>query len=50
MYDVSSRATFEELSRWYHELETYASGEVVKIVVGNKARDVHCTQQLDLLC
>lgn len=36
MYDVSSRPTFEELTRWFHELETYTSKEVVNVVVGNK--------------
>ena len=36
VYDVSARQTFEELTRWFHELETYTSKEVVKIVVGNK--------------
>ncbi|KAL7411772.1 P-loop containing nucleoside triphosphate hydrolase protein [Mrakia frigida] len=36
VYDVSSRATFEELTRWMHELETYTAPDVVKIVVGNK--------------
>lgn len=36
MYDVSSRPTFEELTRWLHELQTYTSNEIVKIVVGNK--------------
>ena len=36
MYDVSNRETFEGLSRWHSELETYASEFVVKIVVGNK--------------
>ena len=36
MYDVSNRASFEDLPRWYNELETYVSESAVKIVVGNK--------------
>ncbi|KAJ2851331.1 Ras- protein Rab-18 [Coemansia brasiliensis] len=37
VYDVSSRETFEHLSNWMEELNTYCSNnDVVKMVVGNK--------------
>ncbi|KAG8933103.1 hypothetical protein FRC03_001335 [Tulasnella sp. 419] len=36
VYDVSNRETFEALPRWFTELETYVSPDVVKILVGNK--------------
>lgn len=36
VYDVSNRETFDALPRWYNELETYVSPNVVKILVGNK--------------
>ncbi|KAJ1738624.1 Ras- protein Rab-18 [Coemansia sp. RSA 989] len=37
VYDVSSRETFEHLSNWMEELNTYcSSNDVVKMVVGNK--------------
>ncbi|PWN50049.1 putative ras-related protein rab-18 [Violaceomyces palustris] len=36
-YDVTQRETFESLSTWFNELETFtSSSDVVKIVVGNK--------------
>jgi len=36
VYDVANRESFDALPRWYSELETYVSGAVVKILVGNK--------------
>jgi GTPase SAR1 family protein len=36
VYDVSARATFDELVRWFREIETYCGEGVVKMVVGNK--------------
>lgn len=36
-YDVTQRSTFDSLSTWFSELETFSSSpDVVKIVVGNK--------------
>jgi hypothetical protein len=42
VYDVSNRESFDALPRWYSELETYVSGSVVKILVGNKVDKVCC--------
>jgi GTPase SAR1 family protein len=42
VYDVSSKESFDALPRWFTELETYVSGSVVKILVGNKVDKV-CT-------
>ncbi|KAI0791429.1 ras-domain-containing protein [Abortiporus biennis] len=36
VYDVSNRESFDALPRWFSELETYVSKDVVKIIVGNK--------------
>jgi len=36
VYDVSNRESFEALPKWFSELETYVSQDVVKILVGNK--------------
>jgi len=36
VYDVANRESFEALPKWFSELETYVSPNVVKIVVGNK--------------
>jgi len=35
-YDISNRETFDALPRWFTELETYVSPNVVKMLVGNK--------------
>lgn len=40
VYDISSRKSFDELTKWFHELETYTGDQVVKIVVGNKVDKV----------
>lgn len=40
MYDVSSRSTFDELLRWFRELDTYCGEGVVKVLVGNKVDKV----------
>ncbi|KIO23452.1 hypothetical protein M407DRAFT_244759 [Tulasnella calospora MUT 4182] len=36
VYDVSNRESFEALPKWFTELETYVSPNVVKVLVGNK--------------
>ncbi|WVF70340.1 hypothetical protein IAT40_005130 [Kwoniella sp. CBS 6097] len=36
VYDVTSRQTFDELLKWFKEIDTYCGEGVVKIVVGNK--------------
>jgi hypothetical protein len=36
VYDVSARNTFDELLKWFKEIDTYCGEGVVKVVVGNK--------------
>ncbi len=36
VYDVTSRTTFDELLKWFKEIDTYCGDGVVKVVVGNK--------------
>jgi Ras-related protein Rab-18 len=36
VYDTSCRKSFEDLTRWFAEIETYTSRPVVKVIVGNK--------------
>ncbi|WVR06004.1 hypothetical protein IAU60_003032 [Kwoniella sp. DSM 27419] len=36
VYDVSSRQSFDELLKWFKEIDTYCGEGVVKIIVGNK--------------
>ncbi|EJT98185.1 ras-domain-containing protein [Dacryopinax primogenitus] len=36
VYDVSSRESFDDLPRWFTELETYCGPSVAKVIVGNK--------------
>ncbi|WWC66394.1 uncharacterized protein I206_100296 [Kwoniella pini CBS 10737] len=36
VYDVSSRPTFDELLKWFKEIDTYCGEGVVKMMVGNK--------------
>jgi Ras-related protein Rab-18 len=36
VYDVANKESFDALPRWFSELETYVTSDVVKIVVGNK--------------
>ena len=43
VYDVSSRQTFDELLKWFKEIDTYCGEGVVKIVVGNKVDKVRST-------
>jgi len=45
VYDVSNKASFEALPRWYAELKQHVSPSVVKIIVGNKA-DMETTRQV----
>lgn len=40
VYDVSSRDTFDELLKWFQELDTYCGEGVVKVLVGNKVDKV----------
>jgi GTPase SAR1 family protein len=40
VYDVTSRPTFDELLRWFRELDTYCGDGVVKVLVGNKVDKV----------
>lgn len=40
VYDVTSRPTFDELLRWFRELDTYCGEGVVKVLVGNKVDKV----------
>lgn len=40
MYDVSQRNTFDELIKWFREIDTYCAEDVVKIIVGNKVDKV----------
>ncbi|CAO3691957.1 unnamed protein product [Rhizopus microsporus] len=42
VYDVSNRETFDALSNWWNEVNTYCSTpDVVKMIVGNKVDKVH---------
>lgn len=46
VYDISARDTFESLSSWIAELDTFAgtgnsSRDVVRMIVGNKVDKVH---------
>uniref|UniRef100_A0A6U3RS86 Ras-related protein Rab-18 n=1 Tax=Ditylum brightwellii TaxID=49249 RepID=A0A6U3RS86_9STRA len=36
VYDVTSRESFEDVKRWFHDIERYSSPSVRKILVGNK--------------
>ncbi|GAO45884.1 hypothetical protein G7K_0130-t1 [Saitoella complicata NRRL Y-17804] len=36
VYDITNRATFEELPRWLKELEANTASDIVKVLVGNK--------------
>lgn len=40
VYDVASRQTFDELLKWFKEIDTYCGEGVVKMVVGNKVDKV----------
>jgi GTPase SAR1 family protein len=40
VYDVSSRDTFDELLKWFQEVDTYCGDGVVKVLVGNKVDKV----------
>lgn len=40
VYDVSSRHTFDELLKWFKEIDMYCGEGVVKMVVGNKVDKV----------
>lgn len=46
VYDVSSRPTFDELLRWFRELDTYCGEGVVKVLVGNKVDKVRLASLL----
>jgi len=36
VYDVTNRETFDSLTSWFNELDTFSSSDVVRAVVGNK--------------
>ena len=40
VYDVTARETFDELLKWFKEIDTYCGEGIVKIVVGNKVDKV----------
>ncbi|EJT49887.1 putative Ras-related protein Rab-18 [Trichosporon asahii var. asahii CBS 2479] len=40
VYDVTQRNTFDELIKWFREIDTYCAEDVVKIIVGNKVDKV----------
>lgn len=40
VYDVASRPTFDEMVKWFREIETYCGEDVAKIIVGNKVDKV----------
>jgi len=40
VYDVTARETFDELLKWFKEIDTYCGERIVKIVVGNKVDKV----------
>lgn len=40
VYDVASRHTFDELVKWFREIETYCGEDVAKMIVGNKVDKV----------
>jgi len=48
VYDISNRASFEELEWWFAERSRFAPESAVKVIVGNKADNVipHLFQSL----
>jgi Rab family protein len=43
VFDVSERATFENIKKWHQEFRDYSSGTIELVLVGNKTdkeRDV----------
>ena len=40
MYDISNRASFEEIEWWFAERSRFAPESAVKVIVGNKADKV----------
>jgi len=36
VYDVSNRESFDDLPRWFNEIDTYCGPSVAKVIVGNK--------------
>lgn len=43
VYDCSSRETFDNMSIWLNELDTYATKKnIVRMLVGNKIDKVRC--------
>lgn len=47
VYDVSARNTFDELLKWFKEIDTYCGEGVVKVIVGNKTDKVVSIDVLD---
>jgi len=44
VYDISNRASFEELEWWFAERSRYAPESAIKVIVGNKADKVDMRQ------
>ncbi|KAI6145490.1 ras-domain-containing protein, partial [Pisolithus tinctorius] len=44
VYDVANRETYDALSKWFTEIDTYVSSLVPKIIVGNKLDKEHSRQ------
>ena len=36
VYDVTNRQSFEHIEEWLTELDVYATGDLGKMIVGNK--------------
>ncbi|KAJ4834914.1 Ras- protein RABA6a [Turnera subulata] len=41
VYDITRRATFDNLKKWLHELREFGNPDIVVILVGNKADIAH---------
>ena len=46
VYDVTKRASFDNVKTWLHEIDRYASENVNKLLVGNKS-DLTSKRQVD---
>ncbi len=47
VYDVSNRETFENIADWVNEVDRYVTGNVTKIIIGNKT-DLQTTRAITL--
>ncbi|KAK4362047.1 hypothetical protein RND71_017288 [Anisodus tanguticus] len=48
VYDITRRATFENLKRWLHELREYGSSDMVIVLVGNKSDLANSTREVNI--